>query len=205
MSTTEFKLETLADALEKCQLEDNTLSMDAYLESYNEVTKFLYLLGKAFVFVGSEVNSKVSILYKYRNSSDGENYVTINRMMQYEIENEITTKNSLSGCRTLLRLHRAFEFVMEFIKQMRHAAEDVKLSVLTQKAYDDTLAKFHPWLVKQGVYIAMYTLPKKAQLVAKLKTEEDDNKQIDRVIEHSRIVYDTLQQLFVENELDDLP
>ncbi|GAB1602274.1 ceramide-1-phosphate transfer protein-like [Argonauta hians] len=205
MTTTTFKLENLANALEKCKLEDNTISMDAYLESYKEITKFLQLLGKAFGFVASEVDGKVNILYKYRMSEQGNEYATINGMMRYEIDNEITTKNSLSGCRTLLRLHRAFEFVMEFIKKMRHSDENAKLTGLTQKAYDDTLAKFHPWLVRQGVYIAMYTLPRRDQLVGMMKTGQDDYTHTDRVIHSSRIVYDALQQLFIDNEIDNLP
>lgn len=205
MATSEFDLKSLADSLEKCKNEDDTISMDDYLDAYDQISKFLQLLGSIFTFVVSDVNEKIQILRDYRHGPDADQYVTVDKMMAHEILHQLTKKSKPSGSRTLLRLHRAFEFVMDFIREVRFAKEDAKMSELTSTSYDRTLAKFHPWLVRQGVYLAAYTLPRISQFNIRLKSKEDSDSHLDRVLLFSKPIYETVQELYVTNQLENLP
>lgn len=128
-------------------------------------------LGRLFSFIASDVGDKTNILSEHLQSPDkGEKYEMIGKMLDYE-KNEvgILPKNGhhpdySNGSRNLLRLHRALLFVVHFIEGIRHATDQEKMSQLARKAYDDTLAKHHPWLVRQGVHLAVHTLPNRHQV-----------------------------------------
>lgn len=71
-------------------------------------SRFFSLMGTVFGFVSSDVKEKVEILEKLRNHQDhGEQFESIQKMMDYERDgNLLSKKDYVSGCRTLLRLHR---------------------------------------------------------------------------------------------------
>ena len=70
-----------------------------------------------------------------RKSSVGHHYVTLQSMMRYEIEQGIVgDKGHLpSGTRQFLRLHRALEFILEFMRRLSHSDEHAKTA---QIAYE---------------------------------------------------------------------
>lgn len=61
-----------------------------------------------FSFVSSDVGSKIDILQDFRKKDgNSENFKTIKSMMDYEKNADLLKDtNYVSGCRTLLRLHR---------------------------------------------------------------------------------------------------
>lgn len=74
-----------------------------------------------FSFVEADVTEKREIL-KVLHVNDSENYATVGRMVAYECcENNAPPKNQ--GSRTLLRLHRALQFVIFFVEDLRNASE----------------------------------------------------------------------------------
>lgn len=132
-------------------------------------------LGRLFSFIASDVGDKTRILSEHRSSSVGEKYVLVGGMLDYEkneaklLEPGHETKHHHhdelpNGSRTLLRLHRALLFVVEFIDCIRRANDHDKMAHLARKAYDDTLAQHHPWLVRKGVHLAVHTLPNRHQV-----------------------------------------
>lgn len=72
--------------------------------------RFFTLLGTVFAFVSNDIRSKIDILRKYLNDSDkqkSKHFVTVKRMICYERDNGLLQNSKyVSGCRTLLRLHR---------------------------------------------------------------------------------------------------
>jgi len=80
---------------------------------------------------------------------------------------------------------------------------------LARKAYDNTLAHYHPWLVRQGVHVAVYTLPNRNQLLTDLAgsnvTEEEAERVMEQTVAAGRTVYNIVQKLFERYELLDLP
>lgn len=135
-------------------------------------------LGRLFSFVASDVGDKTHILSEHGSSAIGEKYKSVGAMLEYE-KNEAKildhdkphllsihhhNHHLANGSRTLLRLHRALQFVVEFIDGVRLAGNQDKMSHLARTAYDSTLAAHHPWLVRKGVHLAVHSLPYREQV-----------------------------------------
>ena len=164
----EFSLVFLADRFRKCQ-EDEGITVQEYITGYKEVYKFLCLMGTVFGWVGSDVYNKVVLLEKYLASDKKEHYRTVKSMIAYEvgklfelgklIMSSIQVENNLiktkkkddpSGSRTLLRLHRALEYVYEFLSCLEDLEDDTYLGQVSKDAYEKSLQKYHPWIVQVG-------------------------------------------------------
>lgn len=165
--------------------------------------RYLKTLGYVFSFVLADVVEKIGILREYRQSESGEEYKTIQSMIRYEVENNLTiNEEQPSGCRTLLRLHRGLEFVIEFKQNIKEAGEDANLTQIISKAYEKTISRFHPWITQKAVYAAVYTLP---YFKDYLKTAiADVNRIQDISTDAERKVYDITQQLYTDNNLHGL-
>ena len=165
-------------------------------------------LGTIFNFVTSDIVEKIGILREYRKSEVGEKFATIQSMVKYEVDNNLTNqKKKASGCRTLLRLHRALEFISALLTKIRNTDNSCKFSSEAKEAYDDTLAKFHPWVIRKAVHMAMYTLPDRQNLLVKMKVEDtpEGMAKLQALTLQLNEVYDITQALYVANNLLDLP
>ncbi|XP_061196974.1 ceramide-1-phosphate transfer protein-like [Saccostrea echinata] len=207
MSTEEFNLEKLDSLFAKCK-DGDVVVMDAYVDAYEELSKLFSLLGSVFGFVTSDVVEKIGILREYRSSEVSEKYVSIQSMIQYEVETKTTNnKKKASGSRTLLRLHRALEFTSRLLSDLKIADEHEKMSSLTKTAYDDTLARHHPWLIRKGVHVAVYTLPSRKHFLEKLKVEDIEKAKdlLGRVSDVQKEIFIITEELYAKENLLDLP
>ena len=57
-------------------------------------------------------------------------------------------KDDPSGSRTLLRLHRALEYIIAFLHKLDDIQDSDLCSVISVEAYEATLMKYHPWVVQ---------------------------------------------------------
>ena len=57
-------------------------------------------------------------------------------------------KDDPSGSRTLLRLHRALEYIIAFLHKLDDIQDADLCSVISVEAYEATLMKYHPWVVQ---------------------------------------------------------
>ncbi|XP_062597225.1 ceramide-1-phosphate transfer protein-like [Saccostrea cucullata] len=207
MSTEEFNLEKLDSLFAKCK-DGDVVIMDAYVDAYEELSKLFSILGSVFGFVTSDVVEKIGILREYRSSEVSEKYVSIQSMIQYEVETKTTNnKKKASGSRTLLRLHRALEFTSRLLSDLKMAEEHEKMSHLTKTAYDDTLARHHPWLIRKGVHVAVYTLPSRKHFLEKLKVEDAEKAKdlLGRVSDVQKEIFVITEELYAKESLLDLP
>ena len=60
-------------------------------------------------------------------------------------------KDDPSGSRTLLRLHRALEYIIAFLHKLDDIQDADLCSVISVEAYEATLMKYHPWVVQVHV------------------------------------------------------
>ena len=67
-------------------------------------------------------------------------------MIDYE-HSENLLKNSKNGTRNLLRLHRALQFISEFLKEVTKLDENDNTNSLAVLAYERTLMKHHSWVI----------------------------------------------------------
>ncbi|XP_046432065.1 ceramide-1-phosphate transfer protein isoform X2 [Neodiprion pinetum] len=163
-----FDLRTVHDNFDRALIQDDDVDIKMYLAAYNELYKFFQLMGSVFSFVSSDLKQKIDILAELI-SKDEENFVTIKSMIQHETENNLLQKaDYTNGSRTLLRLHRGLDFISEFLRQLGELSDGDKTSACCQDAYNKTLAKHHPWIIRKGAVVAMYAMPTRELLFKKV-------------------------------------
>ena len=166
------------------------------------------MFGTVFGFVSSDVEEKIGILRDYRKSEVSDKYESVQKMLEYEVANKLTdNKKKASGARTLLRLHRALEFISALLEKIRDTDNKAKFSTEAVAAYDATLAKHHPWLVKKGVHVAMMMLPSRPDLLKKMSLDDTEEKMalLAKLIDELNVIYKITQDLYAKDKLLDLP
>lgn len=131
-------------------------------------------MGTVFGFVSSDLKSKIDILNEFlANDETKQSFVTVKTMMQHEITEELLDKKDyVSGSRTLLRLHRGLDFIRVFLRALGELQHSDRTSSVCQDAYEQTLAHYHPWIIKKGARMAMYTMPNREQLLRRVSCSE---------------------------------
>lgn len=210
-----FDIEIVCDAFEKCISDKSAIDLGLYLQGFNELLRFFHLLGAVFIFVAKDVESKINILENYRKESEnGFNYRTVQTMIEYEkSKNILEDTKRPSGARTLLRLHRALEFVSHFMLEVSNLGDDKGTADVARDCYKKTLAKYHPWYIKKSASIAMYTLPYRHQLVERaycgsIPSCENSNtisNSMNRLSQLAEEVFNAIQKLYDEHQLLELP
>ncbi|XP_053677628.1 ceramide-1-phosphate transfer protein [Anopheles nili] len=207
MSLDKFDLQKVHGKFDESLVGEDDVYVDQYLEAFKELYKFFQLMGTVFGFVSSDVKEKVEILEKFRAKENADSFLTIRTMMEYEQEsNLLNKKDYVSGSRTLLRLHRGLDFIQEFLKRLGDLESDGKTIGACQTAYNDTLAQFHPWLIRKGATVAMYALPTRDQLLEKVCLDVTVAMQLlPEMLVVTRKVYDRTQDLYTKYDLHGLP
>ena len=210
----EFSLDNLKSHFETCLAEDGSISIDKYLLGYDELYKFLNLLGTIFGWVATELYNKMETVRGHRNSDQAAKYETIQTMLEYEIRTNMIkpkAKDFTNGSRNLLRLHWALEYVSSFFQAIPDLDANEKCCQSSKEAYKKTLMKNHPWVVQKAALMAMNTLPTKVVLIQKFCKSEDKEaieKTITALQESAKAmnkVYEATQDLYKENNLLNLP
>lgn len=166
------------------------------------------LFGTIFSFVTSDVEEKIGILRDFRKSENAEQYKSVQSMLQFEVSKDLTkNKKQASGARTLLRLHRALEFISAFLQKLKNTDNSAKFSSAASAAYDETLSRHHPWLIRQAVHVAMYMLPTRQDLLKKMGVEDNDAgmQGINDLIHELNTIFNVTEELYKRDNLLDLP
>ncbi|XP_048748566.2 ceramide-1-phosphate transfer protein-like [Ostrea edulis] len=205
----DFNLEVVHRGFLQCRQSDDQLVLTDYLEAYHELNRFFRLSGRLFGFVANDLEEKIHVLESHLNGPNGKNYRTIQLMIEFEVTNNITkTKHKLpSGSRSLLRLHRGLEFILEFMRRLGNSSDDDRSSVIAADTYRDTLSKYHPWIVQKMAGVAMYMLPSRRQLFETMCRHDYTHalELLSSVVNAGKPVYDTTQNIYAEYGLLDLP
>ncbi|XP_024862387.1 ceramide-1-phosphate transfer protein isoform X2 [Kryptolebias marmoratus] len=174
--------------------------------------RFIDSLGKLFGFISSDALKKVEILVRFRNGDNGSEYTTVQSMVQFELQNELVDVNKTgiypeSGCRTLLRLHRALKWLELFLDRLRTSTEDSKTSVMCTEAYNASLAQHHPWLVKKAALGAFRFLPQRSEFfkIMNVGPPEKVVAVLGEAVVLISEVYRITEELYVKHNLLDLP
>ncbi|XP_003426637.1 ceramide-1-phosphate transfer protein [Nasonia vitripennis] len=202
-----FDLRTVHDHFDRSLLDEDDIDIRAYLEAYNELYKFFQLMGSVFSFVSSDLKQKIEILQGLIDK-DQENYVTVKKMIEYEKENNLLRKSDfVNGARTLLRLHRGLDFISEFLRQLGELSDSDNTSTCCKDAYNKTLAKHHPWLIRKAAIVAMYTMPSREMLFKKV-CGDNVQKNVDalpKMLEITSHVITRTHTVYEVHELHALP
>lgn len=97
------------------------------------------------------------------------------------------------------------DFIREFLRALGELEANEKTGSCCQTAYNQTLAHFHPWLVRKGAGIAMYTMPTKEQLLNRVCLDVIQAMEIlPSVLNVMQQVYDRTHKLYTDFDLHGL-
>ncbi|KAF3705941.1 Ceramide-1-phosphate transfer protein Glycolipid transfer protein domain-containing protein 1 [Channa argus] len=115
-----------------------------------------------------------------------------------------------SGCRTLLRLHRALLWLKLFLEKLAETPVGGRLrnpSELCREAYQTTLSKHHTWFVRRAAELAFIAMPERGfffRLVC-VENQEGLSRVLNRVAQSIGEVYDRTEKALEQNGMLDLP
>ncbi|XP_022901918.1 ceramide-1-phosphate transfer protein [Onthophagus taurus] len=205
-----FNLLIVHDNFQTSLHDDDDVNLHFYLQSYEELNKFFNLMGTVFGFVSNDLRAKIDILSELL-TKNVDNFQTVKRMIEYEKNNLLLEKSGYtSGSRTLLRLHRGLDFIRLFLKNIGEIRDEDDTGCVCREAYNVTLAKHHPFLIRKGAQLAMYTMPTRVDLLKKVcgDDEESINNAINvlpRTLEVTGTVFERIEKLYEVHNLHGLP
>lgn len=162
----DFNLEIVHSCFRDTLKLNDRVSLENYLLAFHELCRFFKLTGRLFAFVAKDLEYKIQTIENHM-SSDSDHYETVDSMVEYEKDQGKThAKGSRpSGCRMLLRLHWALEFILAFMEKLLDEEEDAKASKIAWEVYKQTLYHHHPWITRQLASVAVFALPSKKHLI----------------------------------------
>ncbi|XP_077403029.1 glycolipid transfer protein domain-containing protein 2 [Vanacampus margaritifer] len=139
-------------------------------------------------------------------------YHSVRSMIWVELKRGLVDFNQQtdSGCRTLLRLHRALLWLKLFLDKLAETPETGRLrspSDLCREAYKTTLANHHSWFVRRAAELAFIAMPERGFFFRLLcvQNQEELSAVLGRVVRAIGVVYDRTQKALEENGMLDLP
>ena len=171
--------------------------------------RFFKLTGTLFGFVARDLEGKIKTIETRRKGPGGHHYDNVRSMLQHEVNVGISKdKGHLhAGSRTLLRLHWAFEFILEFMSRISNSTDHDKTSVIASEVYEQTLSKHHPWITRKMAAIAMHFLPSRKDLIEVMCKQDYDTvlDMLHKVVDAGKSVYDTTEKLYSDYDLLHIP
>lgn len=140
-------------------------------------------------------------------------YTSVRSMIKMELENGLVDfqTQTNSGCRTLLRLHRALLWLQNFLHELgKDVAKGERLrrpSDLCKETYQRTLARHHSWWARKAAELAFLAMPERSyfyKLVC-VKTQAEASVVLNRVVKAIEKVYKRNEVALQEHDMLDLP
>jgi len=213
-----FSLDNAKLSFESCynvQAQNGKINLEKYLEGFEELNRLLKLLGGAFSWVSKRLENHFEILRQHRKGENASEYQNVQDMIAYEVKSNLIkpkARDSSTGARNLLRLHRALEYIIAFLKGVPDLGTDEKCCPLSQDAYKRTLMKHHPWVVQKAANLAMHMLPLKKGLLEKVSGKEfgsDEYKAAEEILPRGvkvmEEVYAKTEEIYKQHDLLTLP
>ncbi|XP_056364264.1 ceramide-1-phosphate transfer protein [Oenanthe melanoleuca] len=199
-----FSLREVLDAFRGCVTEQQEVLLEPYLSGWRGLIRFLQSLGAVFSFICKDAAAKVSLLEELRSRQGV-------RSVQALVRAELAAGRAAlraqpgSGCRTLLRLHRALRWLQLFLQGL--LSGEPRTSVLCTDAYNASLAEHHPWLIRKAATVAFCALPSRDAFLSTMNvgTNQEAEAVLGEAIPYISQVYSITQELFERHQLLDLP
>ncbi|NWV37069.1 CPTP protein, partial [Grantiella picta] len=202
-----FSLREVQDAFQRCVTEQREVLLEPYLSGWRGLIRFLQSLGAVFSFISKDAVAKVQLMEGHCGGRQRQHYVSLQSMVRHELSAGLAAlrARSDSGCRTVLRLHRALRWLQLFLEGLRSA--ESRTSVVCADAYNASLARHHPWVVRKAAAVAFCALPPRDAFleIMNVGPPEEAVAVLGEAIPYIGDVYGITQELFAQHELLDLP
>uniref|UniRef100_H9GFU7 Glycolipid transfer protein domain-containing protein n=1 Tax=Anolis carolinensis TaxID=28377 RepID=H9GFU7_ANOCA len=190
------------------------------IQALDDPGVFMDSLGTAFGLISRETWSKISVLEQHRAGRHGSHYRSVQAMVAYELGRGLVdfgrsqprpAARLPSGCRTLLRLHRALKWLELFLHKLgggEGGEGSREASQMCAEAYQAALAPFHSWWVRQAASLAFLAMPSRQELLRNICANEGP-RQARGVLRHTvrsiARVYNATQVVYAGRGMLDLP
>lgn len=212
-----FTLEKLVLSLEvgtKTRAPDGNLGLGSFMATCNVICGFLGVFGRATSFAGSTVGAYFTAIehnveaWPVPASSNTWKQQSVKAVIDYEVSlgiADVGGKKKPSCSRCLLRLLWFVQFVEACIRLTLLESTDDDCYNGASKAYEETLGKRHPWLVRKGVNTALGSIPTRSQILSALYVGEGDAMEpLSKVHAELVLIIAELKTVFEEHGLTDL-
>ncbi|KAM4620780.1 glycolipid transfer protein domain-containing protein 2 [Polymixia lowei] len=167
--------------------------------------------------VGSDIDLIDSATAEFDEKNKGLHhnsaYHSVRSMIRAELSQGLVDfhRQTDSGCRTLLRLHRALLWLKLFLEKLAETpAAGGRLrspSELCREAYQSTLSHHHTWYVRKAAELAFIAMPERGffyRLVC-VQNQDEFSMLLNRVVQAIEDVYNRTQGVLEENNMLHLP
>ncbi|XP_064612967.1 glycolipid transfer protein-like [Liolophura sinensis] len=187
--------------------DDKQILVQPFLQACNDgIIPFLEAFGKTFIPVKSDVAGNINKL-QTKFDSDPEKFSSFNAMLEDEVKTQDTDLARVGG----LWLKRGLEFICTIFRMMIEEYKSGNMSenfgAITRKAYEQSLKKYHGWLLQKMVLGISRTLPSTKNMLKMLSESEDTNDQlIMDMYQFEQELFanlEVLNALFINMDLDD--
>ncbi|XP_063786836.1 glycolipid transfer protein domain-containing protein 2 isoform X2 [Pseudophryne corroboree] len=208
-----FQIGKMLQSFHNCVTDEQEILLEHYLHGWRELIKFMDSMGTVFTFISQETLSKIDILQGYLNGKNGKSYRTIRSMIKHELDNSVVNFKELpsnqvpSGCRTLLRMHRALKWLEVFLYKVGTSSERGKTSEICAEAYHKTLAHHHSWFIRQVAEVAFLAMPTLEEMYKVVCVQEHEEAKVVLLTTTEVLVkvYNITQEFYSANDMLDLP
>ncbi|NWW78179.1 CPTP protein, partial [Climacteris rufus] len=204
-----FSLREVLDAFKRCVTEQREVLLEPYLSGWWGLIRFLQSLGAVFSFISKDAVAKVQLMEGHCRGQQRQHYVSLQSMVRHELASGLVDfqRGSESGCRTVLRLHRALRWLQLFLEGLRSGGRDSRTSQICSEAYNASLAAHHPWVVRKAAAVAFCALPSRDAFLEVMNAgpPEEAEAVLGEAIPHIGHVYSITQELFAQHKLLELP
>ncbi|XP_029976136.1 ceramide-1-phosphate transfer protein [Salarias fasciatus] len=201
--------------------EDDVL-LDAYLQGWDQLLRFMESLGSMVSLFSQKVKEKVDLIrqlsIKQPSKDDGksvhnEAYRSVRSMVEAELKEGVVSfsHRTDSGCRTLLRLHRSLlwlKLMLEGLSEGPDAEGRYRTpGELCREAYQQALAPHHPWFLQRAAELVFLALPERRfflQLVC-VERQEEATPTLRVLIHALTQVHGRTQRILEQNRMLELP
>ncbi|MBN3280730.1 CPTP protein, partial [Polyodon spathula] len=207
-----FSLKEVLITFQSCLTDNQEILTDSYVSGWRGLVRFMNSLGSIFSFISKDAVNKIQIMVTHRTGENGEKYETLQSMVKYELDNNLVdlqrrAEHPESGCRTLLRLHRALRWLELFLEKLRTSTEDSKTSVMCTDAYNDSLAQHHAWIIRKAATVAFCALPGRAAFFQTMNVGSTEQvvAMLGEAMPFISKVYEITEELYKQHNLLELP
>ena len=204
----DFNLEIVHSCFKETLKINDSVSLESYLLAFHELCRFFKLTGRLFGFVAKDLEYKIQSIENHIHT-DAQHYETVDAMVEYEKGQRMThAKGSHpSGCRMLLRLHWALEFILAFMEKLLDEDENAGASKIAWDVYKKTLYRHHPWITRQLASVAVFALPSKKHLIDVMCKQEFSHVEslVKEVLDAAHPVHDRVETILKDSNLLAIP
>ncbi|KAL4149526.1 hypothetical protein QTP88_003459 [Uroleucon formosanum] len=197
---------TVQSAFHESLVQDDDVNVKNYVLAYQELCKFCSQLGGLFGFVVNDLEDKIGFLSQLV-TEDEQNCSTVQSMITHEFSKDLVFSGR-SGSITLLRLNRGLEFIILFMSKLVNLKPNDSTTHCAQEAYNQTLARHHSWIIRNGALFAMNFLPCQKALYDQILGNAPTKETLDtmpEMISKASMVHERVNNLLLGHDILNIP